>query len=59
MILKLSWRHVLYCDICGLEVIPPFDTFDNAVEYKKKHQWKSQKHNNDWQDVCPECQCKG
>lgn len=59
MISKINWKHVLHCDICGEKVEKLFDDFFDAVDYKKKNGWKSQKHNDDWEDVCPECQCKG
>lgn len=46
----------LYCDSCGTEV-PGFNHFHDAVDYKKQHDWKSTKFNNDeWWDVCPDCQ---
>ncbi len=47
----------LYCDVCGKEVDDTvFYDFYDAVDYKKKHGWKSQKYKGEWEDVCPECQ---
>jgi len=51
-------RNGLYiptCDICGAELPKEFD-FYAAVEAKKEAGWKSQKVNDVWEDVCPECQ---
>ena len=48
--------YFLYCDVCGEEESGMFDSFYDAVEYKKINGWKSQKRNSEWEDVCPECQ---
>lgn len=45
----------LACDICGYTVTS-FDSFQEAVDYKKEDGWKSQKHKGEWEDICPECQ---
>ena len=45
---------VLVCDVCGHE-IKYFDTFQEAVDYKKENGWKSVRDGNEWQDVCPDC----
>jgi len=45
----------LACDICGYAVTS-FDSFQEAVDYKKEDGWKSQKHKGEWEDICPECQ---
>lgn len=57
MIEKCRDYCYLYCDVCGKEVDDTvFYDFHDAVDYKKKHGWKSQRHNGEWEDVCPECQ---
>ncbi len=56
MIDKQSGRYHLVCDICGEEAEEDFDNFYEAVEYKKTGGWKSQKRNEEWEDVCADCQ---
>jgi Fe2+ or Zn2+ uptake regulation protein len=46
--------YVLVCDRCGHEV-KYFNNFREAVDYKKENGWKSIKHDNEWEDVCPDC----
>ena len=46
----------LVCDICGESAGKGFLDFRDAVDYKKQNGWKSQKRNNEWEDVCPSCQ---
>ena len=46
-------KYVLTCDCCGLETT--FDTFQEAVDYKKASGWKAQKLGEDWIDYCTEC----
>lgn len=46
----------LICDICGNEAEQSFFEFQEAVSYKKREGWKSQKRKGEWEDVCPECQ---
>lgn len=53
MIERDGLDYYLICDVCGDAVI--FGSFGNAVEFKKDDGWKSQKHNGEWEDVCPEC----
>ena len=48
--------YSLSCDICGEEANKFFFDFYEAVDYKKRNGWKSQKRNGEWEDVCPECQ---
>jgi len=55
MIEKNTYGFKLICDICGNEV-DGFDTFQEAVEYKKDEGWRSQKVSDGWEDICPECQ---
>jgi hypothetical protein len=47
----------LVCDYCEEAVDVEFETFYEAVDYKKENGWKPVKDkDNDWQDLCPECQ---
>ena len=50
-----EWRYVLVCDECGREV-KYFNTFDEAVEYKRDYGWKSRKEDGEWVTLCPDCQ---
>lgn len=47
----------LSCDICGDIADEEFDSFYEAVEWKKDKEngWISRKRAGDWEDVCPEC----
>lgn len=55
MIDKIYGDFVLICDICDREV-KPFDSFSEAVEYKKNNDWHSiRQTNGEWTEVCPEC----
>ena len=46
-------KYKLYCDCCDncLE----FDSFEEAVAYKKKEGWGSVNYDGEWEDYCPEC----
>jgi len=54
---------LLSCDICGVTEEGPFETFDEAVQYKRDNpdEWKSLRLKNDntgkteWNDVCKGC----
>jgi Fe2+ or Zn2+ uptake regulation protein len=46
----------LYCDVCGEKTEMSFRTFDEIINYKKRNNWKSQRRNGEWEEVCPECQ---
>ena len=48
--------EILTCDICIEPVEHAFDTWDEAIDYKKEHGWKAKKDDNEWIDVCPDCQ---
>ncbi len=48
--------YSLYCDICGESASESFFEFIDAVQYKRREGWKSQKRNGEWEDVCLECQ---
>jgi hypothetical protein len=60
-IVKEGSGFVLACDVCG-EIarnehkFDTFPTFQDAVKFKKQNNWKSSKHQGEWEDVCPECQ---
>jgi hypothetical protein len=58
MIDKHFGEYVLVCDICEEEAGERWETFQDAVEGKKKLGWKSQNAGNGWEDVCPSCQKK-
>ena len=58
MIEKVGESYRLVCDICALgdggEI--EFDTFEEAVEYKKEHGWVSlQFRDGEWEDICSVC----
>lgn len=47
------------CNICGAETNEGFDSFSEAVAWKKDkaNGWKSRKNaKGQWEDVCPDCQ---
>ncbi len=46
----------VYCDICGETAREFFDTFQDAVDFKKENSWKSRAEKGEWLDICPECQ---
>jgi len=46
--------YELECDICG-EGVSGFETFYDAVDYKKENDWKSVIIDGVWQDRCPDC----
>ena len=56
---------LLSCDICGSTEAGPFETFDDAVQYKKDNpdEWKSiymkdaQTGKYGWHDVCSNKKC--
>lgn len=47
----------LDCDVCGKTCGTDFDSFTEAVEWKKKNKskWHSSKSGNCWLDVCHIC----
>ena len=55
MIEQRGDRFVLICTECGYEV-KYFDSFDEAVDYKKENGWKSKKVEGEWVTLCPNCQ---
>lgn len=67
MIEKEYGKFILYCDICGEAAGKNrgFDSFYDAVDYKKRNGWSSEKkpigeggkgYRMEWFDICPECQ---
>jgi len=54
MIEREGRYYTLICDHCEHEV-EAFDNFEEAVEYKKKHGWKSVKGRSGWFEFCPIC----
>ena len=49
--------YELTCNHCEETVDESFDSFQDAVQYKKDNEWKSVKDKDDaWQDLCPSCQ---
>lgn len=47
--------YQLECDNCGHCTDETFDSFMEAVEFKKENNWKSIKTNGEWKELCPEC----
>jgi hypothetical protein len=47
----------IICDICGEETNKGFDSFSDAVAFKKdkSNGWKSRKVKDEWEDICPDC----
>jgi hypothetical protein len=52
-----SGIYTLECDICGNEAGGDFDSFYEAVEWKKDrgNGWISRNTDTGWEDVCPDC----
>lgn len=49
-------HYVLTCDYCEDDVEEYFDSFMDAVHFKKDNEWKSVKtRNGAWKELCPEC----
>ncbi len=59
MISKESGKFWLYCDYCPEPDLPnehAFDSFYDAVEFAEKNGWERRRENNEWVNICPECQ---
>lgn len=59
MIDKIHGRYHLICDICEEEAECDFANFDEAVDYKISHGWRTQRdfiEQDEWIDICPDCQ---
>lgn len=53
---KIHGEYHLSCDICGEGPQRSFESFDEAVQYKRDNKWGThQKKNYDWQDTCDCC----
>jgi len=53
---KIHGQHFLACDVCGEGPQRPFESFDEAVQYKKMHGWRSRQNSRyEWEDICDEC----
>lgn len=51
--------YFLYCDICFEEESGAFESFYDAVQYKKEYGWKSQKIDGERErSKCLMCDCK-
>lgn len=46
-------EYDLICDICGKTI--KFDTFNEAVQFKKDNNWRSKKQLSNWIDMCDKC----
>ena len=44
----------LECDECG-ELVSPFDTFQDALDYAKDRGWKIRRGGGEWWMECDEC----
>lgn len=53
MIDKQYGEFILICDCCGIE--HKFETFEEAVKFKKLNGWKSVKVGLEWEDICDSC----
>jgi hypothetical protein len=55
MIEKAGNKHRIVCDHCE-ETFGGFDTFMQAVNYKKTRGWVSLKDGlGEWHELCPDC----
>ena len=45
----------LECDVCGKTANKSFDSFNEAVKWKRDNGWTSRKEGDQWLDVCPDC----
>ena len=55
MIDRVYGKFELSCDVCGEPADEQFDSFQDAVDYKKSKGWESQRCGDIWQDACPDC----
>jgi len=49
--------YSLLCDECGTEADEEFESFEEAVYFKKdkNNGWHSVKTDDEWEDLCPDC----
>jgi Fe2+ or Zn2+ uptake regulation protein len=54
---NIDHDYSLLCDECGTEVDDVFDSFEEAVAFKKDktNGWHSVKTDDEWEDLCPNC----
>ena len=53
---KIHGEYHLSCDICGEGPQRPFESFDEAVQYKRDNGWSSsQNRYGEWADICNNC----
>ena len=55
MITKIDGKYHLVCDNCEEEAEETFNSFVEAVDYRRANGWKVQKVKDGWVDTCPEC----
>ena len=55
MIDKEYGKWVLRCAICEEAAPEPFDTFQDAVDYRDKYWTKEKNDDGEWISVCPDC----
>jgi len=55
MIEKNGGKYHLVCDNCGEEHDEDFDSWDEAVDFKRESDWFSKIHGGGWADICPSC----
>jgi ssDNA-binding Zn-finger/Zn-ribbon topoisomerase 1 len=56
MIEKINNTYKIICNSCGEIFEEEFDTFYDAVNYKKSNGWRSVKVSEDnWNEICPDC----
>lgn len=54
MISKEYNEFKLYCDMCG-ECVTGFNSFEDAIAFKRKEGWATVKIGDDWENYCPIC----
>ncbi len=56
MIEKINNTYKIICDSCGEIFADDFDTFYDAVEFKRSNGWRSIKRSGDnWDEICSDC----
>ena len=56
MIDKINNIHKIICNSCGEIFKNEFNSFYDAVEYKKSNGWRSVKISEaKWDEICPDC----
>ena len=57
MIAKECDKYILCCDACDENEL--FNTFQEALNFKKREGWKSDNTDDEWVDICQECVERG